>query len=183
MSYTFTSQVKNRDNNEDFLDIHFKDKVDGLFNQTKDILMVGWRHDSDKTFVDYLVSQNKEVTIVEIYEPNLKSITQPTIKVVCDDILKYTPDKKYDLFLWQHGPEHVSKEDAVNAFERLSPYFKYLMIETPHGVNHQDEMYGNIYERHISHWTFEDYINLGFQATLYAGKNHDAFLFGYKINH
>ena len=87
MSYTFTSQVKNRDNNEDFLDIHFKDRVDELFKQTKNILMVGWRHDSDKTFVDYLVSQNKEVTIVEIYEQNLKSITQPTIKVICDDIL------------------------------------------------------------------------------------------------
>ncbi len=78
MSYTFTSQFKNRNNNEDFLDIHFKDKVDNLFKVTKDILMVGWRHDSDKTFVDYLISQNKQVTIVEIYEPNLKSITQPT---------------------------------------------------------------------------------------------------------
>ena len=72
MSYTFTSQVKNRDNNEDFLDIHFKDRVDELFKQTKNILMVGWRHDSDKTFVDYLVSQNKEVTIVEIYEKSGK---------------------------------------------------------------------------------------------------------------
>jgi hypothetical protein len=43
-------------------------------------------------------------------------------------------------------------------------------------------MYGNVYEKHISHWTFEDYINLGFKSTLYAGQNHDAFIFGYKIN-
>jgi hypothetical protein len=86
------------------------------------------------------------------------------------------------LFLWQHGPEHVSKDEAIKTFERLNPYFKYMMIETPHGVNHQDEMYGNVYEKHISHWTFEDYINLGFKSTLYAGQNHDAFIFGYKIN-
>ena len=183
MSYTFTSPIKNTGTNEEFLDIHFKDKVNELFKELKTILMVGWRHDSDKTFVDYLISQNKDVTIVEIYEPNLKSITQPTIKVICDDIRNYTPDKNYDLFLWQHGPEHVSKEDAIKTFERLTPYFKYTMIETPHGVNHQDEMYGNIYEKHISYWSFDDYINLGFKSTLYAGINHDAFIFGYKVNH
>ena len=159
MSYTFTSPIKNTGNNEEFLDIHFKDKVNELFKELKTILMVGWRHDSDKTFVDYLISQNKDVTIVEIYEPNLKSITQPTIKVICDDIRNYTPDKNYDLFLWQHGPEHVSKEDAIKTFERLTPYFKYTMIETPHGVNHQDEMYGNIYEKHISYWSFDDYLD------------------------
>ena len=140
MSYTFTSPIKNTGNNEEFLDIHFKDKVNELFKELKTILMVGWRHDSDKTFVDYLISQNKDVTIVEIYEPNLKSITQPTIKVICDDIRNYTPDKNYDLFLWQH-------------------------------------------EKHISYWSFDDYINLGFKSTLYAGINHDAFIFGYKVNH
>ncbi len=180
MSYTFTSPIKNINNNEEFLNISFKNEVNEMFNKSKSILMVGWRHDSDKTFVEYLLSQEKELTIVEIYEPNIRSITYNNVNVVCDDIRKYTPIKNYDMFLWQHGPEHVSKEEATETFNRLNQYFKYMVIETPNGYNHQDEMYGNIYEKHISHWTINDYNELGFNSTLYAGKNHDAFLFGYK---
>lgn len=141
--------------------------------------MVGWRYNSDHTFVKYMLDEGKDLTIVEIFEPNLKSIPQG-VKTICGDILTTPITDSYDMFLWQHGPEHVKKEDGMSLLKRIEPKFKYLVMECPNGYNRQDEMYGNVHEMHVSHWETEDYENLGFYYGTYAGPDNRAFIIGYK---
>lgn len=179
MSYTFTSFNKNYTNNEYITNQFHRSKLDDIFTKSKSILMVGWRFDSDAEFVKYMIESGKELSIVEIFPGNLKNIPAE-VTTYCDDILKFQFEKKYDLFLWQHGPEHVHIEDAKNLFKKIEPYFQNIIVETPYGVNHQGEMYGNVYEAHISTWYEEDYVECGFSTVKYAGKNHEAFIIGYK---
>lgn len=180
MSYTFTSPIKNYANNET-LDKHpdMKENLDTIFENAKTILMVGWRHDSDHSFIKYMVDKGKKVNIVEIFEPNIKNIPQG-VTVDHANILTYEVKQPYDLFLWQGGPEHVTIQEATDLFKRIEKHFKYLIIETPNGYNFQDEMYGNVYEKHVSHWEPKDYEACGFLWRPYAGKDNDAFLVGYK---
>ena len=180
MSYTFTSQIKNYNNNET-LDKHpdMKENLDTIFEISKTILMVGWRHDSDHSFIKYILDKGKKLTIVEIFEPNIKNVPEG-VKVIHGNILTTPITESYDMFLWQGGPEHVEKEKAIELFKNIQSKFKYMVIETPNGYNFQDEMYGNIYEKHVSHWTPEDYEKAGFLWRPYAGVYHDAFLIGYK---
>lgn len=180
MSYTFTSPIKNYNNNETLDDYpDMKENLDTIFEASNTILMVGWRHDSDHSFIKFMLDKGKKLTVVEIFEPNIQNIPAD-VKVIHDNILTLPITESYDLFLWQGGPEHVQKEQAAELFNRIQSKFKYLIIETPNGYNNQDEMYGNIYERHISHWVAEDYEKLGFLWRPYAGVNHDGFLIGYK---
>lgn len=180
MSYTFTSNNKNYANNEDISHMpEHRDALDQIFKDSTSILMVGWRHDSDKSFVDYMVEQGKDLTIVEIFEPNTKTI-RPDVDIVCSDILDYNFDKNRDMFLWQHGPEHVFKQDVFDLIESIKDKFKYIVLETPYGPNDQSEMYGNIYEAHVSEWTELDYEKLRLKWVKYAGVDNNAFIIAYK---
>jgi len=180
MSYTFTSENKNYANNEAIShSTSHRDVLNDIFINSKSVLMVGWRYDSDSSFVDYMVNEGKDLTIVEIYEPNTKTI-RSDVNIVCSDILDYEINNSYDLFLWQHGPEHVFKPEVFDLIERIKDKFKYIVLETPYGPNDQGEMYGNIYEAHVSEWTEQDYEKLGMNWVKYAGSDNNAFIIAYK---
>ena len=180
MSYTFTSPQKHYANNETLDDYpDMKENLDTIFEVSKTIFMVGWRHDSDHSFINYMLDKGKKVTIIEIFEPNIKNVP-PGVKVIHGNVLTLPIEESFDLFLWQGGPEHVTKEEAADLFKRIQSKFKYMIVETPNGYNFQDEMYGNIYEKHVSHWEPEDYEKNGFLWRPYAGQDHRGFLIGYK---
>jgi uncharacterized protein YciI len=180
MSYTFTSKNKNYANNEDLSHSpQHRDRLNEIFKNSKTILMVGWRYDSDFSFVDFMIEESKDLTIVEIYEPNTKNVRKE-VTIHCSDILDFDIEKEYDLLLWQHGPEHVFKSEVLDFVKKVSDKFKHIVFETPYGHNPQGEMYGNIYETHVSEWEEKDYTDLGFNYVKYAGVNNDAFIIGYK---
>jgi hypothetical protein len=180
MSYTFTSNNKNYANNEAILhSIADRDALNNIFASSKSVLMVGWRYDSDSSFVDFMINEGKDLTIVEIYEPNTKTI-RSDVNIVCSDILDYEINKPYDLLLWQHGPEHVFKSEVFDLIKKIKDKFKYIVLETPYGANDQGEMYGNIYEAHVSEWTEQDYEKLGMNWVKYAGADNNAFIIAYK---
>ena len=182
MSYTFTSPIKNT-NNKETLDrcSEIKRKIDKMFEDSKTILMIGWRSDSDSTFVKHMLDREKVPTIIEIFPKNLESV--PTgITATCADIRDYKVDKTYDMLLWQHGPEHVTKLDIMKFFKEYGKMFKYIILESPNGPTQQGPMYGNPYEEHISSWTPTDYTDLGFEYITYAGQTNDAFILAYTVN-
>jgi hypothetical protein len=182
MSYTFTSPIKNYNNKETLNHCsEIKKKVNDIFENSTNILMVGWRFDSDATFVKHLLDCGKNVTIVEIFPKNHATIPEGVTGILAD-IRDYEVDKNYDLFLWQHGPEHIHAHEVTKLLNRIQSKFKYIILEAPNGQNAQGVMYDNPYEEHISTWGTEDFINLGLEYITYAGPTNDHFILGYKIN-
>ena len=182
MSYTFTAPEKNYNNKESLNHCsEIKKKVDNIFESSETILMVGWRIDSGEKFLNYALSKGKKITIVEIFPANVKTIPN-TCEAIEADIREYEVTKSYDLFLWQHGPEHVDKADVYKFFRKYGHLFKYIVLEAPNGHNEQGNLYGNPYEEHISTWGPADFGDLGFEYITYAGQTNDAFIIGYKIN-
>lgn len=182
MSYTFTSPIKNYNNNETLNHCsEIKRKLNDIFDASETILMVGWRYDSDITFIKHVLDKGKKLTIVEIFEKNLENLPAG-VTGVCADIRDYEVKSNFDLFLWQHGPEHVNKIDVARFFGKYGQMFKYIVLESPNGPNEQGAMYGNPYEEHISAWTPKDYEDLGFDYITYAGPKWDGFVLAYKVH-
>ena len=71
--------------------------------------------------------------------------------------------RDYDLILFSHALEHITKEEGVNLLLRLLKYNKYLIIVTPNGYIQQEHAEGgNIHESHLSGWKKKDFLSLGF---------------------
>lgn len=182
MSYTFTSPIKNINNNESLASCSsVRRTLNDIFENSKTILMVGWRQDSDAAFVQHILSSDKKLTIVEVFPENLKNVPSG-VTGIYSDIRDYQIIEKYDLFLWQHGPEHVQKSDAIKFLNQNGNMFKYIVLESPNGPCTQDINYGNPYEEHVSTWIPSEYEELGFDYITYAGEKNNAFVIGYKIN-
>ncbi len=182
MSYTFTSPIKNYNNKETLNNCsEIKRKINDIFEISKTVLMVGWRLSSDGVFIKHMLDKGKVVTVVEIFPDNMNSLPKEVIGV-CADIREYKVESKYDLFLWQHGPEHVQHVDVSRFLGSYSHMFKYMILESPNGHCEQGPLYGNPYEEHISEWKPSDYEELGFDYITYAGPNYDSFILAYRIN-
>lgn len=182
MSYSFTSPDKNYHNKESLDNCsEIKKKLNKIFEISNSILIVGWRKDSDAGFIKHCIDNGKKITIVEIFPKNVESIPS-NVTAICADIREYEIDQSYDMFLWQHGPEHVSKPDVYKFFNKYNNLFKYIVLEVPNGPNQQGALYGNPYEEHISTWESNDFLELGFEYITYAGQTNDGFILGYKIN-
>jgi len=182
MSYTFTSPLKNLDNNESLAGCsEIRRKLDGIFERSKTILIVGWRSDSDAPFMKHMLNTDKILTVVEVFKNNLNSIPSG-VTGICADIRDYEVTQPFDLFLWQHGPEHVTKMDVIKFLHKYKKMFKHIILESPNGHLSQGSMYGNPYEEHISAWGPQDYEDLGMDYITYAGPNHDRFIIAYVSN-
>ena len=182
MSYTFTSPIKNVANHETLNhSSEIKRKIDNLFEKCESILIVGWRQSSDGVFVKHVLNKGKKLTIVEIFPENLNNMP-PEVTGICADIRDFKVESKFDMFLFQHGPEHVEKIDVSKFLDSYGHMFKVLILESPNGFQPQSAMYGNPHEEHISGWIPEDYERLGFDYILYAGPNYDSFILAYKVN-
>lgn len=183
MSYTFTAPEKNYNNKESLNHCsEVKRKVNDIFEDSDSILLVGWRPDSGDKFLNYAVSKGKKITVVEVFPKNAESIPS-NVEAIQADIREYDVNKPYDLFLWQHGPEHVDKVDVYKFFKKYNNRFKYVVLETFNGLPHDPpNIGGNPYEEFISIWSTADFIDLGFEYITYAGQTNDHFIIGYKTN-
>ena len=67
-------------------------------------------------------------------------------------------DDDYDLIIFGDVLEHFTKEDGKNLLETALKKSRYVIVAVPLGENwEQDEMYGNIYERHLASWYMDDF--------------------------
>ena len=72
--------------------------------------------------------------------------------------------KDYDLILFSHALEHISKEEGKELILRLLKYNKSLIVVTPDGYVPQKVIDNNIYTAHLSGWTKKDFVLLGFNV-------------------
>jgi hypothetical protein len=83
-------------------------------------------------------------------------------KVYFGDILKiYRELPEYDLVLMIDIIEHINKEEAIHLVKHLLSRSNNIIIATPIDFFEQ-ELYQSEFERHVSHWTRDDFKNLGF---------------------
>jgi hypothetical protein len=150
-------------------DPEMRDRLNAAVVGNDTIVCVGWRKGSGYTRYDHLCSRNKRVVLVEIFEKNCRDFTKPydNIEIFHSDIKDYVDvmSKQADVLLWQHGPEHMTMEDAVAVIGKMKSKFKKIIIEMPIGVYKQGTLYGNKHERHLSTWYLDDMVNLGFEVT------------------
>lgn len=120
---------------------------------SKSVLNIGYRYDSDRTIQKFCESNNIEWNVLEIWEENCKFLKKHN---VCQNI--YNEDvknikninKKVDAIIWLHGPEHINFSDFLNIRNDIENRANKLVIyQAPEGYYHQDELYNNPFEKHV----------------------------------
>jgi|TARA_R110000744_G_scaffold4455_1_gene16105 hypothetical protein len=146
-----------------------KETIYSGIRESEFAVVVGWRMGSGYWLFDLLVEQGIEpenIYLVDAFMGNLLQFSKYPINIVHSDIrelkLRNLTDGegnqiKNHAFIWEHGPEHVSKEEARDVIEEFKQEATLVSIETPLGPYPQGALYGNSYEVHVSTWYDEDY--------------------------
>lgn len=153
-----------------FREQRLKSNID--FKEYKSLLYVGARPQR----MDHLwMFENYDVTILEIWEPNIKGINAgkvhhsvkkaidslKSLEVVCGNVIDFQLDKKFDIGMWWHGPEHVEEQHLEKAISNLESHCSTVIMGCPWGL-YDDHSMSNPYESHISHNQPEFFENLGY---------------------
>lgn len=164
---------------------NFKNKIDNIVAKSKHITFVGWRYDTGVELIELMKYNFQNITVIEIFKENANILKNFNLcKVICDDIQNFNlflNENEMETLIWQDGPEHLLMQNSINILDEMKKYFSNIIISTPNGIYEQDEMYGNIYEKHLSFWNIEDYKKLNFNVSELDQKE---FLIGYwsKLN-
>jgi hypothetical protein len=97
------------------------------------------------------------VNAVEVWQPYIDQfdLLNRYDKLFAMDVRDMT-NFKYDLVILGDILEHMSEDDAVGLWEKISKQAKYAMISIPIIHYHQDAINGNPYEIHVEEdWTME----------------------------
>ena len=150
-----------------FRDRTVADELIRLTNDAAAIVTVGWRHTSGTRLFDVLGDRCTDIRLVEIYAPNLRVFQHDNVSTVLMDIRDFrslmAPENT--LLIWQHGPQHLEKKEAVSLLEDMQTEFSAIVIETPRGEVEQEEIYGNDHDLNRSVWDVSDSHRLGFTVT------------------
>lgn len=94
------------------------------------------------------------IHFLEIWPPNAARLKRNFVNVIEGDVRmieKYELEKKYDVIMWWHGPEHVKEEEISPTLDKLIKRTKKItVIACPYGKFEQGSVKGNPYERHLS---------------------------------
>lgn len=160
----------------------FKEKVDSLIDNAKEILFVGWRYDADSAYdhFDY-TCKFANVCLVEAWKANCDAFAEHNrwnhpVEVINADILEFIKqtDRKWDVCAWFDGPEHVTQDQFVEFLRSAYGKIGTLIISTPNGVFPQGAIGGNKYEIHQSTWYEETFQNFGFETTKWLPAKQDS---------
>jgi len=98
---------------------------------------------------------------VEVFDKNIEGwhnyFYNNIYNVDAYDYVMKTEDK-YDLIIFGDVLEHFEKEKAIEIIKRCLEFGKYILINLPLGTSwKQDDLYNNIYEKHLSIWSLNDF--------------------------
>lgn len=175
MAYLFEKNFFYRKEHDEDLDHvpEFKEKIDNLVKEAKNIVVVGWRPDTGYYLFEYL-TEFATVTLVEIFPDNCTTFNFPKVSVVCADIKEFikSSTEKYDLIIWQDGPEHIFLVEFEEFLKDCNGKVNSMIIATPNGWFPQGVLYGNVFENHQSTWYKKTYTDLGFEVAEYVADIH-----------
>lgn len=110
------------------------------------------------------------IHFLEIWPSNVARLKRNFVNVINGDVRtieKYDLDKKYDIVMWWHGPEHVKKEEMPLILNKLiEKANKIAIIACPYGKFEQGTVKGNPYERHLSTFYTMSFRVLGWKTNV-----------------
>ena len=138
------------------------------------VLYVGAR-ESRFDFSTELRANGAEVTVVEAWEQNAVHLSTLSWlhDVVHGDVRTVELGGPYDVAVWWHGPEHVPVDDVASAVARLEAVVtRCVLLGCPWGTYEQGVEYGNPFETHASHLSWELFERLGYDVEC-LGNEHE----------
>ena len=119
-----------------------------------------------------------EVTVLEVWEPNLKEIAQKEMvhRAVLGNACKVDEydlgENMFDVSFWWHGPEHVDAAGFAQALFRLERITRKLIIlGSPWGNYTQGAVKGNPFEEHVRPVLPEHYEAFGYKTVTLGTKD------------
>jgi hypothetical protein len=134
-------------------------------------------------FLDFLWECGYVVDIIEIFQGNEKPIREKykfRNLIIGDISEKQNIKENYDLIFWYHGPEHVSEAIFEKTSLLLDGKAKMIVLGCPYDDTIQDEVYGNIFEKHLWGITQGKLNALGYTTAQCNRKNASDNIIGWK---
>lgn len=149
--------------------------------EIKSLLCIGFRdyHDiRNRWWIDLCRKNNIDWHILEIFQANVERYkgqcpSSDIQRITCGDVREIDKifDHQFDVIIHWHGPEHLYKDDFLQALPGIEKTAKMLVIlGCPNGEEEQGITYGNPYEEHVSFWSTDEFESLGYQTILIKDK-------------
>lgn len=128
------------------------------------VLDVGAGAGMYKLLIDRMMpsySLPKTVDALEIWKPYIDEFDLEDLydNVYNEDVRNWD-NWDYDLVILGDVLEHMSKEEAISVWDKVSKQAKFAIISIPLGHNHQDAYNGNPYEEHVTDgWNVDEILD------------------------
>jgi len=144
--------------------------VPDLFNY-KTLLYIGASRERAELLNEFK-NKGYKIDIIEAFKPNFEYLVKNVRvnKIFHGDIRSFEFNKKYDVVLWWHGPEHVRGEEVEPTLKKvLKLTKKILVLGCPFGSLKQGKVHENPYESHLSYFDVGFFEKWGFKVE-YVGE-------------
>jgi|GEM_PF-1130257 len=125
-------------------------------------------------FLEEFIKANYQITILEIFEKNVDFYkNQKNIKEVLQgDVINYDFKEKFDVVFWWHGPEHIDANCLSETVKKLESIANNIVVMgCPYGRHEHGEIYGNIYEKHLSSYNEGYFEDLGYTVDYFGRRD------------
>jgi len=150
-----------------------------LETNSKSVLNIGYRYDSDRTIQKFCESNNIEWNILEIWEENCKFLKNHNIckNIYNEDVKNIKKiNKNFDAIIWLHGPEHIKFLDFLNIRKDIeNSADKLIIYQAPEGYYHQDELYNNPFEKHVETLNQKMFSDLNYKTNNFCEHGEPTF--------
>ena len=119
-----------------------------------------------------------EVTGVEIHEPTFKAAEERAKdhyeNMVLGDAMEFLKQGHcFDVVICAELIEHLPRNKGDELLSLIKAISERLAIVTsPLGFMHQDDLYGNPHQRHVSGWDLDDFNARGWRCFFSSKENH-----------
>lgn len=149
--------------------------IPGVF-KFKTLLYIGAKPDRIE-MVDLFLAHRFTIDILEVWRPNIEALRkaneqQRIFRTIFEGdvrrLMSYSffPIDIYDVTMFWHGLEHLKKEEihaTVKGIERITKFL--VIFGCPIGKYEQDEVEGNVHEKHLSFLEPKDFHRMGYRTS------------------
>ena len=153
------------------VDLQVRDHLPELFDGTHHSMLYIGANYLRQHFLQEFVKNYDLVTILEIFEENIKYLKnqyhESNTKIIQGDVRDATKifSEKFDVCFFWHGPEHLQKDETEKVLGMLEGITRNIIVlGMPHGHYEQGPEYGNDCESHLWDIYPADMQKLGYQV-------------------